>query len=54
LTLAEQHLLFGIVIANWLWIRPWLTGLKWDQDVIITLSIVMLLLIIAQAYNAFK
>ena len=54
MTLEQQHLVLALIIANYLWIRPWATGLVWDRDVIITLVIVITLVIIGQAYNAFK
>ena len=48
MTPEQQHLVLALIIVNYIWIRPYLTSTAWDRDVKITLSIVALLVVLAQ------
>jgi hypothetical protein len=43
-----QRLLLALILVNYIWIRPYLTGTAWDRDVKITLSIVAALVLLAE------
>lgn len=45
------RLIMAVLLTAYLWLRPRYTGTPWDQDVKITLSVVVGLAIVVSAIN---